>query len=169
MTLALLTPLPFFSLSANRLRPRKWSSPESSGIRDLRRPYYNINAMQTRQSTLWLGSALQRLAELADLEPGWDEAAALPIPPSLIAAVRDFLTSGAVSELTVEPSIVPTLKGSLLIEWHSESVDLIIEADPESTPSFYFFDNETDEEVEAPLGQRLDVVAKAFKKLAKQD
>lgn len=111
---------------------------------------------------------MQRLSELADLEPGWDEAAALPIPSSLIAGVRDFLASELISGLEVEPDIVPTFKGRLLIEWHTQSVDLVIEVGTDGNSSFYFFNNETDEEVEAPLGQRLDVIARAFSKLEKQ-
>jgi hypothetical protein len=158
--------VPLFSLSANRLLPRRLPSPESSGSREIQFADTAIRTAQGRQPVSWLGSALQRLRELADLEPGWDEAAARPIPSSLIVAVRDFLTSDPVSRLEVEPDIVPTLEGRLLIEWHTESIDLIIEAALVGNPSFYFFNNETGEEVEAPLGQRVDVIGAAFAKLA---
>lgn len=157
---------PRFSLSADRISQKIWPSPESSGIRDLQHEDSTIRSIQTRRPARWLASALQRLRELADLEPGWDEAAAKSIPPSLISSVRDFLTSDLMSKLEIEPDIVPTLEGKLLIEWHTKVVDLIIEAGSDGNPSFYFFNNETGEEVEAPLGQRLDALRTAFASLA---
>jgi hypothetical protein len=164
MTSALALPSPLFSLSANRLSPRRLPSAESSGIREVQ--VAEVRAAQAHLSVSWLPPALQRLSELAELEPGWDDAAARPIATSLILAVRSFLTSEPVSDLEVEPDIVPTFEGGLLIEWHTESIDLVIEAAPTGNPSFYFLNNETGEEVEAPLGQRVDAIASAFKKLA---
>jgi hypothetical protein len=166
MTYAHAMPSSRFALSASRLAPRLWSPPESFGTRDLRVQHIAAEATEFRYPMSWLGSALQRLGELAELGPGWDEAAAQPIPSALVTAVRDFLTSGLVSRLAVQPDIVPTFRGGLLIEWHTESVDLIIESTVVGSPSFYFLNNETGEEVEAPLGQRLDAVAAAFAKLA---
>src|SRR5712664_2465885 len=156
-----------FSLSANRVLPKKWSSPESSGSTELR-ALDAIVASQVHQPAVWLSATLERLSGLADLQPGWDDAEASPIPPSLIRSVRNFITSELVSRLEVEPDIVPTFEGRLFIEWHTESVDLIIEATAGGNQSFYFFNNETGEEVEAPLGQRLDAIGEAFAKLAQR-
>jgi hypothetical protein len=109
---------------------------------------------------------LKRLAALAELEPGWDDASAAAISPVLIEVVRRFLTTDLISSLAVRPDIVPTFKGSLMLEWHTEVLDFIIEPTLEGTPSFYFSNSVTGEEVEAPLGQRMDLVASAFNALA---
>jgi hypothetical protein len=154
-----------FSLSANRLRTKRWPSPESSGSRDLERQESTTRVVRASQPQTWLPSALQRLSELANLEPGWDDASAPAISSVLIASVYDFLTSDLVASFKVEPDIVPTFEGKLLIEWHTESTDLIIEVVLDGISSFYFFNNETGEEVEAPLGQRLDAIKTAFDKL----
>jgi hypothetical protein len=113
----------------------------------------------------WLDAARQRLNELAALKPGWDEASAKPVSPGLLGSAWSFLTSELVSSLAIQPDIVPTFEGGLLIEWHSISVDLIIETSPDAAGSFYFCDNETHEEVEAAIGERLDIIATAFAKL----
>src|SRR6266542_5713468 len=95
-----------------------------------------------------------------------DEVAAQPISLDLITAAANFLASDPVSELKVQPDIVPTFEGGLLIEWHTEAVDFIIESSPSAGPSFYFLDHETGEAVEAPLGEHLEAFATAFTKLA---
>jgi len=116
----------------------------------------------------WIESARQRLNDLARLGPGWDDGSALPIPPALIERVWRFLATDMVSGLDVQPDIVPTFQGGLLIEWHTDAVDLIIESAPASEGSFYFHDNETSEEVETVLGDRIDAIAAAFRKLGRR-
>lgn len=168
MAYPLVMPSSALALSAKQFAPRRWLSPESSGTREVQLGYRELpfsGEGPSQQSTGWLKLSLQRLGELANLELGWDEGTAQPIAPSVISAVQDFITSDLVSSIEIQPDIVPTLRGGLLIEWHTEAIDLIIEAAQAGNPTFYFLDNETGEEVEAPLGQRLDAIDRAFTKL----
>lgn len=157
------------ALSAKQFSPRRWLSPESSGSRDLHVSYGEplvSDEQSVQRPTGWLRLSFERLGELANLELGWDEGNAQPIAQAVISAVQDFISSDLVSSISIHPDIVPTLRGGLLIEWHTEAIDLIIEAAPAGSPTFYFLDNGTGEEVEAPLGQRLDAINRAFTKLA---
>jgi hypothetical protein len=117
------------------------------------------------ESDIWLMSARQRLNELSTMTPGWDGGTALAVDPDLLSTAWTFITSELVSRLSVKPDIVPTFRGDLLLEWHSESVDLIIEVSSTSEASFYLCDNEVELEVEGPISENLDSVATAFAKL----
>jgi hypothetical protein len=107
----------------------------------------------------------QRLHLLSNLPPGWDEDGARSISPALILQARQFLASELISRFPTRPDVVPTFAGGLLIEWHTESLDLIIEMDPASEVSFYLHDAETGLEVEAPIGQHTAALASAFARL----
>jgi hypothetical protein len=169
-----------WALTADRLMPRKWPLWGSPQVRYLSEPrvaqqqfaplimqqQFGPMVIEFRQTgTGWLDSARQRLNAIADLKQGWDEASAPPIAPSLINSVWNFLKSDLVSSLEAQPDVVPTFDGGVLIEWHTTTVDLIIESGPDGSGSFYYYDNETHDEVEAAIGDRLDIVASAFVKL----
>jgi hypothetical protein len=112
----------------------------------------------------WIVSARHRLDELASLAPGWDSAAAQAISPSRITTALGFISSDLLANLEAKPDLVPTYLGGLLIEWHTEAVDLIIELGPGGA-TFYACDNETNREVEGALGDHVDDVTSAFVKL----
>lgn len=114
----------------------------------------------------WPEPALSRLEELAGLLPGWDGGAASTPSPAVLAAVREFVLSDLVASLQTKPDLVPTVEGGILIEWHTEAVDLIIEPSVSGAAgSYYFCDNETGEEVEETLGGPTAGIAAAFIKL----
>jgi len=106
-----------------------------------------------------------RLKEIANLAPGWDDGTALPVQPELISLAKAFMSSELVAATTVRPDLVPTFRGGILFEWHSEEVDLIIEIDSSSSPTFYYCDNGLGQEIEAPLGEHNEALAAAFRKL----
>ena len=161
MTYALPTwPSVASTLSGDKVFRREWANVFSSGFeRYIHEPEISV-------PDDWLGSALLHLKELGSLVPGWDEASALSIAPSLVETVSSFISSKLVLELRSKPDIVPTFEGGLLIEWHTEAIDLIIDMRPSDEPSFYFCDNETGEEVEAYLAECPDAVTSAFAKLS---
>jgi hypothetical protein len=106
-----------------------------------------------------------RLKEIANLVAGWDEGTALPVDPKLIRLAQEFISSELVTRTPVRPDLVPTFDGGLLFEWHTEEVDLIIEIDSVTAPTFYYCDNELGQEIEAPLGEHVETLATAFSKL----
>jgi hypothetical protein len=154
---------PAGSLTGDRLRPGWPISVTSSGTSNLvvmgDAPYVVVHH---RDLDPWLE---QRLHLLSNLPPGWDEDGARSISPALIRQARQFLASDLISQFPIRPDVVPTYAGGLLIEWHTESLDLIIEMDPTSAVSFYLHDEETESEVEAPIGQHTSLLASAFARL----
>jgi hypothetical protein len=157
-----------FTLSANRLRTRWRQGPVPAGVHILPAPIENLPSLSTRErpsTDSWLGAAALRIEELSNLAEGWDDGSALPVAPELFASVWNFVTSDLIISLPTKPAIVPTFGGGLLIEWHTKAVDLIIESAPGGEVSFYACDNETGEEVEATVPDRLDSLAAVFVKL----
>jgi len=116
------------------------------------------------RSEEWTTSARRRLDELADLRLGWDGASAQPISSDAISSAMAFLSSSLVANLETKPDLVPTYEGALLIEWHTEAIDLIIELGPAGS-SFYVCDNLSRSEVEGMVRDYLEVLASAFVKL----
>jgi len=72
-------------------------------------------------------AVLQRLASLLRLAPGWDSYGAPGISPRAAELALKFL---AFSTKGPTPSVVPTAKGGVQIEWHHGDVDLEIECFP---------------------------------------
>lgn len=164
MTLAFL---PGATLTGDRIRLtlRQAFSSSSPAVRCL--PELNappVPIPPPLASTPWIVSALQRLDELAALAPGWDGANAPALNPAYIKSALEFISSDLITSIDAKPDLVPTCDGGLLIEWHTEAVDLIIELAPVGA-SFYAYDNETNSEVEAALGDRLEQITSAFVKL----
>lgn len=82
-----------------------------------------------------LGRASSRLAEpyvrklwsLLRLEPGWDSYGACPISPRAVETALAFLAQTA---SVPRPSIVPTVRGGIQLEWHDGRIDVEIECLP---------------------------------------
>lgn len=115
-------------------------------------------------STSWIVSAHQRLDELAALAPGWDGANGAAIGPAYIKSARDLVSSELATSIGAKPDLVPTCDGGLLVEWHTEAIDLIIELAPGGA-SYYACDNETNSEVEAAFGEQIEHITSALAKL----
>jgi len=115
-------------------------------------------------STSWIASVHQRLDELAALAPGWDDSNGAAIGPAWIKNARDLISSEMVTSVAAKPDLVPTCDGGLLVEWHTEAIDLIIELAPAGA-SCYACDNETNSEVEGALGEQIEHVTSALAKL----
>lgn len=99
----------------------------------------------------WLMSVLHGFANLVTLSGNWDGEGASKIDRTTInralAAIERLLASDAPA-----PSIVPLSDSGLQIEWHRNKRDLEIEFTPDGGAEFYYFDEETEEEHEGPVG-----------------
>ena len=99
----------------------------------------------------WLMPALQGFANLVTLPANWDREGASRIDGATInralAATDQLLDVDSPA-----PSVVPLSSGGLQIEWHRRRRDLEIEFTPTGKSEFYFFDEETAEEHEGPVG-----------------
>jgi hypothetical protein len=99
----------------------------------------------------WFMPVLQRFANVATLIDGWDGSGAARIDRATInralRAIEQLLPrDGPV------PSIVPIPDSGLQIEWHRNHRDLEIEFSPSGAVDFYYFDENTGDEREGPVG-----------------
>ncbi len=134
----------------------------SPGTRDLNAVSRTAEAPAADE---WLEQLSDRLSELAQLRPGWDAISALPVDPTLMDVVFKFASSDLILNLTHKPQLVPTINGGLALEWHTESIDMIIELSPDSEASIYYRDEDSDEDAEGLLREHTQALARAIVKL----
>lgn len=103
----------------------------------------------TGQRGPWIEEAADRLAELAELGPGWDGHGGHEPEFSYISQAIEFLSS-VMRPTTPTPSIVPTSDGGLQLEWHRAGLDVEILFSPEEDPVLYIHERATEEEWEVP-------------------
>ncbi len=75
----------------------------------------------------WLEPTGRACAELLWLKRDWDSYGARPIEPRNVVAMLEFLVRVMAND-TPAPSVVPTSRGSVQVEWHMGGVDVEIEA-----------------------------------------
>ncbi len=113
----------------------------------------------------WLEEALSRLDRLAALGPGWDGDKAKMVSPSVVEAVRLFVSTQVIRDAKFKPELVPTFDGGIQLEWHTEAVDLIIECEHFGSVTYYSSDIEFDEVLEGSLPESAARPAPVFAKL----
>jgi hypothetical protein len=69
------------------------------------------------------------LKSLRALKPGWDHEGAAAIDPKAIRDAREFLKALANTAWDL-PSVVPTVRGGVQLEWHTLKVEGEIEFMP---------------------------------------
>lgn len=70
---------------------------------------------------------IRKLRSLLRLEPGWDSYGARPISTHAVETALAFLAQTAGGP---GPSIVPTVRGGIQLEWHNGRIDVEIECLP---------------------------------------
>lgn len=99
----------------------------------------------------WFMPVLKGFANLATLSDNWDGEGAPRIDRDTmnraLAAIERLLACDAKA-----PSIVPLAHAGLQIEWHRNGKDLEIEFSPSGRVEFYYYDEETGDEHEGPVG-----------------
>lgn len=74
---------------------------------------------------VWLSPTVEKLSLLLTLRPNWDSYGARAVDPQLaLAAVR--LLGRVMHNDAPPPSVVPTCRGSVQLEWHIDGIDLEI-------------------------------------------
>ena len=75
---------------------------------------------------LWLEPTVRSLGELLQLKPNWDSYGAQPVDSHCVAAALQ-LALDTLRDNTPAPSVVPTSRGGLQLEWHTRGLDLEVE------------------------------------------
>ena len=150
----------FPKLQLRRIRSQAINDAEDlSSRRDIDGTIYTV------EPEAWVSAAMDRLTVLCALKPNWDEGTAAPVHPDVYEFVHRFLADKVIQKLAVGPDIVPTVSGGIQLEWHTEEIDFLIGVEPEQNPTFYFFDSETNNEVESSIADDMETPSRALVKL----
>jgi hypothetical protein len=87
----------------------------------------------------WLSKIRSILDELGELPINWDSYGAKQISPVLINTAKDILHQLAPHDAPA-PSVVPTVDGSVQIEWHTRGIDLEVRLISSARIEVYFED-----------------------------
>jgi hypothetical protein len=110
----------------------------------------------------WADSVADRLARLAQLEPGWDGHRASPISRTIIDYACNLLPRIMALGLPA-PFIAPLPFGGLQLEWHRNGRDLEIEIHAPSRLYAYYCELATGSESEMELRDDLAALAPVLK------
>lgn len=74
----------------------------------------------------WKNTVEKQVGDLAALQAGWDSYAAPAIDPNVISDTKLFVTRIAKPGIPA-PAVVPTVNGTIQLEWHTRSSDAEVE------------------------------------------
>ncbi len=102
------------------------------------------------------------LEHLSTFTAGWYDGVGLPPDPLVLQRVVDFLTTEQLRTLELEPDIIPTVSGSIQLEWHTSRGDLIVTPEISGDVSFYYCDSESGIEIEESLSAGAGVIIRTL-------
>lgn len=102
----------------------------------------------------------KKLADLSELQRGWDSDEAPPIDREAIDAARDFIAS-LPQHVATRPMVVPLSSGKVQLEWHHGRQVLELEFESSETVHYLQWDpgNQIEEENVIPASQRDELVS----------
>ena len=114
----------------------------------------------------WLLPTAKALCELLALPADWDSYGALPVKPSRVFAALELLL-GIMGDDSPKPSVVPTSRGGVQLEWHMGGIDLEIEVLSSLRFHVAFEDSASGEEWEREIGSDLSPLASCIARLSR--
>ncbi len=115
----------------------------------------------------WVEQTFRSLGALLRLGPGWDSYGSPPVDPNCVAAAINVAFRILRDDSPI-PSVVPTSRGGLQLEWHRGGVDLEIEFLSATRVCGYFEDQLTDTVWEKDLAFDLQPLADAISTLSQR-
>jgi hypothetical protein len=95
----------------------------------------------------WVMPTAKAFADMLALPLGWNSYSARPVDPRTIE-VAGGLLAAVMAHHTAPPTVVPTVRGGIQLEWHRNGIDLEIRFDPSRPTTVYGINNGTGEELE---------------------
>ena len=130
----------------------------------IRIPNGQIEFTYSDRVPVWFQEVIASLAQLAWLPANWNSYQAIQIRPiCLSAAIRVLLDVTRID--TPKPSVVPTVRGTVQLEWHTRGVDLEVEILGPSRLLASFEDTKTGEDWEAAVGADLTRLVECVNRL----
>ncbi len=108
----------------------------------------------------WFLATAEALRKIMALPDGWDSYGARRVESEVLNVALELLLLVAQRTLPA-PTVVPTVRGGVQLEWHAPPMDLEIEVLPPSTIGVLAVDHErgTEEEFRVPVGGSPRLVA----------
>lgn len=104
------------------------------------------------QPPKWFFPLLFQISELGNLSFNWNSYGALPVNPETALSALTLLLR-VLTPSDPNPTVVPTSRGGVLIEWHDCGIDLEVELKSPTSIDVLFDDGSGEEEIEnADLG-----------------
>ncbi|MGH9833350.1 MAG: hypothetical protein ACREBD_11345 [Blastocatellia bacterium] len=94
-----------------------------------------------REASLWLLTALRKIAELAKLQENWDSYGSRPIQGAAIERTIELLRELSKFDLPL-PQIFPVPGGGIQLEWQNAKCELEIEVRSDGSVEFLIVDEE---------------------------
>lgn len=138
---------------------------EFLSFRDLRKTettsVLRPEATLSEQRPAWLDLVARKCASFVDLESNWDSYGGRPVHETVAQATSELLLK-LTRASSPAPSVVPTARGGIQLEWHTPSVDLEIAVASAGRLSAVFENKMTGEEWErdfqSDLTQLVDAI-----------
>ena len=111
--------------------------------------------------------AIREAGRLTALPKGWNSYRAEPISPEAARRATGFLT-GALSEIPhlIAPTVVPTVRGGIQLEWRRQNVDVEIEFRADGPASWCAEDRETGKTEEAGVARHASVIHRWLRRVS---
>jgi hypothetical protein len=98
----------------------------------------------------WITSVVESVQALRRLPENWDSYGARPLATKSIENLMYLLWQGIQLDVTA-PSVVPTVRGGIQLEWHQQGIDLEIEIPPSGRLLVSYEDIETGRDWEGEI------------------
>jgi hypothetical protein len=115
----------------------------------------------------WLEPTIRVMAELLRLPENWSSYPARPVEPEAVAWALDLL-SRAMQPHTPAPSVIPTSRGDVELEWHTRGIDLEVHAASPGQVYVYYEDHVRGKEEELELGADLSPLVDILAELSRR-
>ena len=107
-------------------------------------------------TALWEKEVRIKMGELARLPANWDSYGASRVNPECLQYAIQEVLKACMHAATPGPSVVPTNKGGVMLEWHRGKIDLEVRVEKPGEATVFYSDEQTSEEEEFDLNRSID-------------
>lgn len=115
----------------------------------------------------WLMPTLHAMGEILSLPPNWDSYGANPVNAFSLVSALDLLVATMRPE-TPTPTVVPTSRGGLQLEWHTRGIDLEVEIESAARSYVRYDDRMREVTWEAVITSNLRPLADVIDELSRR-